>query len=286
MTVLEIIQKSSEFLAKKGIDSPRLQSELIIAHVLGLQRLQLYLNFDKQVSEKDADTIREMVIKRGKHIPLQHILGYTEFCGVKIKTDNRALIPRPETEILVETGLELIKDIPSPRILDFGVGSGCISVVLALKRNDARIVGIDISKDAIELAIENASMNNVSDRIQFLVSDGFSALPKDLKFDLIISNPPYIPSAEISSLQPEVRDYDPVISLDGGEDGLKFYRYLAENAVSFLDVNGTMALEIGYGQADTVSQILQKANWEISNIIKDYNKIDRVIVSKPIKSQN
>lgn len=283
MTVLKIIQKSSEFLAKKGIDSPRLQSELIVSHVLNLPRLQLYLNFDKQVSEKDAALIRDLVIQRGKRIPLQYILGYTEFFGINIKIDRRALIPRPETEILVETSLDIIKDIHSPVVLDFGTGSGCISIAIATKRDDTRIVAIDTSKEAIELATENAAGSNTSGRIQFLLSDGFAEIPKDLKFDLIVSNPPYIPSEEIPSLQPEITGHEPVIALDGGKDGLKFYRYLAENAGNFLKEDRFMALELGCGQAGLVSEILTKNKWEVLKIIRDYNKIERVIVAKHLK---
>ena len=293
MTVIEVIKKSAEFLAKKGVESPRLDSELIVANVLGIQRLQLYLNFDKIIPSEKAEVIKEMLIKRGKRIPLQHILGSVGFYAVNIKIDRRALIPRPETELLVENAVLLLKGIESPSVLDFGTGSGCIGIAIAKHIPTAKITAIDISKDALELARENARINNVDDRTEFVQGDGFSVFSlkeevvlNELKpnpaplFDAIVSNPPYIPTEEIARLQPEVRDYDPLIALDGGKDGLDVIRILAKESGSFLKQNGFLAIEIGAGQIDNVFKIMEQNHWKIESVIKDYNKIDRIVIAR------
>lgn len=293
VTVIEVIKKSAEFLAKKGVESPRLDSELIVANVLGIQRLQLYLNFDKIIPSEKAEVIKEMLIKRGKRIPLQHILGSVGFYSVNIKIDRRALIPRPETELLVENAVLLLKGIESPSVLDFGTGSGCIGIAIAKHIPDAKITAIDISKDALELARENARINNVDDRIEFVQGDGFLVFsqkeglvlnkfkPKTATlFDAIVSNPPYIPTEEIARLQPEVRDYDPLIALDGGRDGLDVIRILSHESGSFLKQNGFLAAEIGAGQSDNVLKIMEQNHWKIESIIKDYNKINRIVIAR------
>lgn len=303
MTVIEIIKKSAEFLSKKGVESPRLDSELITSQALGIPRLQLYLNFDKTVPPEKAELIKEMVIQRGKRIPLQHILGNVVFCGVNLKIDKRALIPRSETEILTETAIELLKDTESPLILDFGTGSGCIAIAMAKKIPSAKIVALDISSEALELAKENSSLNNVMDRVYFCQSDGFSIFEKSkfsdlneflspdldskrhsddsgsILFDAIVSNPPYIPESEIPNLQPEVKEYDPIIALNGGADGLDIIRVLAREGGEYLKPAGFMAIEIGAGQSSQVSRIMEEQGWQIKSVLKDYNKIERVIVA-------
>lgn len=303
MTVIEIIKKSAEFLSKKGVESPRLDSELITSQALGIPRLQLYLNFDKTVPPEKAELIKEMVIQRGKRIPLQHILGNVVFCGVNLKIDKRALIPRSETEILTETAIELLKDTESPLILDFGTGSGCIAIAMAKKIPSAKIVALDISSEALELAKENSSLNNVMDRVYFCQSDGFSIFEKSkfsdlneflspdldskrhsddsgsILFDAIVSNPPYIPESEIPNLQPEVKEYDPIIALNGGADGLDIIRVLAREGGKYLKPAGFMAIEIGAGQSSQVSRIMEGQGWQIKSVLKDYNKIERVIVA-------
>ncbi len=270
MTVLEAIQKSADFLAKKGVESPRLQIELLLAHLLKLPRMKLYLNFERTLTPAETDALRELVKRRGRREPLQHIIGTTSFCGLEIAVNRHALVPRPETELLAELGWEFLnqnsegrvprapdsmrkEDMASQgsalRVLDFGTGTGCIAIALAAKCPTAKITATDVSTDALALAKENAARHNVTERIEFLQGDGFAALTErwgerprepgeDMtndgspgvsphQFDLIISNPPYIPSAEIATLQPEVRDFDPRGALDGGADGLDFYRLIA-----------------------------------------------------------
>ena len=237
MTVLEVIQRSSEFLARKGVESPRLQIELMLAHVLQVPRLKLYLNFNRAVTERELETLRGIVQRRGAREPLQHILGSACFCGLEMIVSREVLVPRPETELLAERGWEFLQQRAagadgSLRVLDFGTGSGCLAIALAVKVAQAEVHAIDVSGAALEIARQNAVRHAVADRIHFHAGDGFAALPDQLTFDLVISNPPYIPSAEIDKLEPEVRHYDPRRALDGGADGLDFYRRLFGRQIS------------------------------------------------------
>ena len=304
MTVLEAIQKSTEFLAKKGVESPRLQTELLLAHLLKLPRMKLYLNFERTLTPPETDTLRELVKRRGQHEPLQHITGSTSFCGFEIAVNRHVLIPRPETEMLAELGWNFLSTLnPQPSIvLDFGTGSGCIAIALAAKCPSAKIVATDVSPEALALAKDNAARNKVTERIEFLQSDGFAALDSEgrvprapsikdgdggsqssplrkMEFDLIISNPPYIPSAEIAALQPEVRDFDPRGALDGGIDGLDFYRRLAANAKPFLKPGGTIMLEFGDGQADAIQTIFETEKWIVEAVREDYSQRQRIFIA-------
>ena len=299
VTVLEAIQKSTEFLGKKDVESPRLQTELLLAHLLKMPRMKLYLNFDRVLTTVETDGLRESVRRRGQREPLQHITGSTSFCGYEISVNRNVLVPRPETEMLAELGWQFIQQIekrtepqtepaanPSraARILDFCTGSGCIAIVLAAKCPPANIVATDISPEALALALENATKNNVAGRIEFRQGDGFAALVNVgdaavLRFDLILSNPPYIPSAEIATLDPEVRDFDPGLALDGGADGLEFYRRLATEAEPFLTAGGKMMVEFGDGQADAIKKILEDEKWIVEAVKEDYSQRARILVA-------
>ena len=282
MTVLEAIQKSTEFLAKKGVESPRLQTELLLAHLLKMPRMKLYLNFERVLTPAETDALRELIKRRSQREPLQHIVGSTSFCGFEIAVNRHSLVPRPETELLAELGWQFLSTINSQlsTALDFGTGTGCIAIALAVKCPNAKIIATDISADALTLATQNAARNKIAERIEFLQGDGFAALPKDERFDLIISNPPYIPSAEIETLQPEVRDFDPHAALDGGADGLDFYRRLAAEARSFLKTNGKIMLEFGDGQADTIKKIFENEKWIVEAVKEDYSQRARVLAAK------
>ena len=314
MTVLEAIQKSADFLGKKGVESPRLQTELLLAHLLKLPRMKLYLNFDRALTAAETDALRELVKRRGQREPLQHIVGSTSFCGYEIAVNRHALVPRPETELLAELGWQFLQgraDLPAGRdaqqrvpasALDFGTGTGCIAIALAAKCPDAKIIATDISADALALAKENAAANKVAERIEFLQGDGFAALTGTVErgrlaaaslptrirrrarprsFDLIISNPPYIPSAEIETLQPEVRDFDPRAALDGGSDGLDFYRQFAAEAKLFLKPDGKIMLEFGDGQADAIKTIFENEKWIVEAVKEDYSHRARILIAKP-----
>ena len=299
MTVLEAIQKSADFLGKKNVESPRLQVELLLAHLLKMPRMKLYLNFERVLTSTETDALRELVKRRGQREPLQHIIGSTSFCGYEIAVNRHALVPRSETELFAEEGWKFLGE-KETSVLDFGTGTGCIAIALAAKCPNAKIVAIDISADALALAKQNVERNNVAARIEFLQGDGFAALqnrwgerPREPKsnvqdgspgvsphqFDLIISNPPYIPSVEIETLQPEVRDFDPRAALDGGADGLDFYRKLATEAKLFLKPSGKIMLEFGDGQADAIKKIFENEKWIVEAVKEDYSQRARILIA-------
>ena len=279
MTVIEAIQKSTEFLGKKNVESPRLQTELLLAYLLKMPRMKLYLNFDRVLLPVEIDSLRELIKRRGQREPLQHIVGSTSFCGYEISVTRNALIPRPETELLAELGWKFLLERQTPTALDFGTGSGCIAIALAAKCPNAKITALDVSADALALAKQNALQNQAAERIEFLLGDGFAALAGKTQFDLLMSNPPYIASAEIETLDPEVKDFDPRGALDGGADGLDFYRRLAAEAKPFLKPDGKIMLEFGDGQADDIKKILDNEKWIVEAIQDDYSQRARILIA-------
>lgn len=282
MTVLEVIQKSSEFLAKKDVESARLQTELLLAHVLKMPRMKLYLNFDRTLSSTELDTLRALIKRRGQREPLQHILESTSFCGIEIAVNAHVLVPRPETELLAECGWQFLSTLnpQSSTALDFGTGSGCVAIALAVNCPTARVYALDVSSEALAVARRNAARHGVDGRIEFVTGDGFAALPAGARFDLIISNPPYIPTAEIASLPPEVRDHDPRVALDGGADGLDFYREFAARATGWLNPGGKIMLELGDGQADAVRQLFAAQLWIVEAVTADYSHRPRILIAR------
>jgi len=324
VTVLEAIQKSTEFLGKKNVESPRLQTELLLAHLLKMPRMKLYLNFERGLTPVETDGLRELIKRRGQREPLQHITGSTSFCGYEIAVGRQVLVPRPETEQLAEFGWKFLVErraqsrlvktdvsaqaetvLGAPTALDFCTGSGCIAIALAAKCPDAKIIATDVSTEALILARENAARNDVVTRIEFLHGDGFAALqivgqagsppgssaqpagkmPAPL-FDLIISNPPYIPSAEIETLEPEVRDFDPRIALDGGADGLGFYRRIASQSNLFLKSDGKIMVEFGDGQAGAICKIFETEKWIVESVKEDYSQRARILIAKKSSSSS
>ena len=302
MTVLEAIQKSADFLGKKGVESSRLNAELLLAHQLKLARMKLYLNFERVLTAAETDGYRELVKRRGLREPLQHITGSTSFCGCEISVNRHALVPRPETELLAELGWQFLAtcNLQPATALDFGTGTGCIAIALAVKCPAAKITALDFSADARALAKQNAAANQVAERVEFFQGDGFAALPVvgqasslsssntnttgetpvPLLFDLIISNPPYIASAEIATLEPEVKDFDPRAALDGGADGLDFYHRLAKEAPAFLKPDGKIMLEFGDGQADAIKNIFIGEKWIVEAVKEDYSHRARILVAR------
>lgn len=270
MSLLEVLKGASDFLAKQGVESPRLNAEHLLAHVLGIKRLELYLQFDRPLGEKEREPLRDLVRRRGAGIPLQHLLGTAEFRGRSFKSDARALIPRPETEQLVERALTY----PHPSsILDVATGSGVISLTLALERPDAKVTATDISPEALALARENAAVLGV-DRVEFHEADLMP--PEKDSFDLITANLPYIPAGEISSLSREVRN-DPILALDGGPEGLDLILRLAPLAFARLCPGGRLLLEIGIGQSQAVMECLARHNYRDIAVLPDYQGVPRFI---------
>jgi len=282
VTVLEAIQKSADFLAKKGVESPRLQTELLLAHLLKMPRMNLYLNFERALTTAETDALRELIKRRGQREPLQHITGSVSFYGFEIAVNRHALVPRPETELLAEEGWQFLATRHPSLVtaLDFGTGTGCIAIALAVKCPNAKIIALDVSPETLALAKENAARNSATERIEFLLGDGLAALKAEAKFDLIISNPPYIPSAEIETLQPEVRDFDPRAALDGGADGLNFYRMFAAQAKPFLKPDGKIMLEFGDGQSEAIRKIFETEKWIVEAVKEDYSQRARILVAR------
>lgn len=279
VTVLEVIQRSTDFLARKGVDSPRLQVELLLAHVLDLPRLQLYLNFERSLSPAELDALRRLIQRRGEREPLQHLVGSTSFCGLELQVTRDVLVPRPETEALAERAWQFLGTVnaAAPEVLDLGTGSGCLAIALAVKCPNSRIQAVDLSEAALEIARTNARRHGLLNRIAFHRGDAFAALPPGLRFDLIVSNPPYIPSAEIASLMPEVRDHDPRLALDGGSDGRDFYRRFAAEAAGWLRPGGRMMLEFGDGEAPALRPIFESHNWIVECVAEDYSGEPRIL---------
>lgn len=279
MTVVEVIQRSTEFLQRHGVDSPRLQVELLLGHVLKLPRLQLYLCHDRVLLPSELDPLRTLVKRRASREPLQHLVGSTSFCGREIRVSPAALIPRPETETLAELAVAALRGLPSatPVALDFGTGTGCLAIHLAAECPAAQLHAVDLSEPALALARINVSAHGLAERVALHLGDGFSALPDGLRFELIVSNPPYIPAGEIAGLQAEVRDFDPRSALDGGADGLDFYRRLAAEGAARLNPGGVLFAEIGDGQETAVSALFSAAGWGRINVHPDLTGKLRVV---------
>ena len=282
VTVLEVIQRGSEYLSRRGVDSPRLQMELMLAHVLSLPRLKLYLEFERVLSESEAGRMREMVRRRGEREPLQHILGTVNFCGWELAVDRRVLVPRPETELLAERAWQFLEQRlaqtgAAGAVLDLGTGSGCLAIIVAKKVPLAEVHAVDVSAEALEVARANAARHEA--KVTFYEGDYFSALAAETRLDLIVSNPPYIPQGDLDQLQPEVRDFDPPLALNGGLDGLVHYRRLASEGLERLNPGGRLMLELGDGQAASVGAIFGQAGWRVEAVDKDYAGMERILVA-------
>lgn len=283
-TILTLIQKSTAFFEEKGIGEPKLSAEHLMAHALGVKRLQMYLRFDQPVQETELESFRTMVRRRLRHEPVQYIVGTTEFYGLEFAVSPAVLIPRPETEHLIDTFLDLRKSEllrPDLRLLDVGTGSGAIAVTLAKHLQDARITATDISEEALGVARANAMLHGLEERIHFLRHDILTdrAAEAGAPFDVVVSNPPYIPKDEIPELQPEVRDHEPLAATTDGADGLRFYRRFAEAAAELLTEGGLLAVEIGHGQSEAVQALFSDAGLRDIAVRKDYAGIDRVVTA-------
>lgn len=268
MTLLELIRSTTGYFEKHGIESPRLNAEHLVAHALSCQRLDLYLQFERVPTEVELGPLREMVRKRAQGIPLQHLLGTAEFHGRSFLCDARALVPRPETEQLVEFVLAELRKIPgpAPRLLDVGTGSGVIALTLAVELPGAVIEAVDRSPAALALAQENATRLALAGRVQFREADLLAGASGH--YQAIIANLPYIPAAEIATLSREVR-HDPPAALDGGGDGLDLIRRLIDEAPTHL-AGGLLALEIGAGQVEAVRDLGARANFRDIRDLADY----------------
>ncbi len=276
MTVLEVLQRSTEYLNKRKIDNPRLNAEHLLGHVLRRTRMELYLDFERTLGESELAPLRELIRHRGEGEPLQHLLGTVEFCGLTFLCDKRAMVPRPETEELVEL---LKSQIPNPKsqILDVGTGSGVIALSLAVKFPEAEVLAADISEDALALARENAERLGLSARVQFRKSNLLDGV--DGSFDLIVANLPYIPRKDRQSLAREVL-HDPEVALFAGESGDELVRELIGQAPARLKPGGLLALEVGIGQAASLTGLLRKKNYHDIESKNDYSGVNRFLLAR------
>ena len=277
-TLLEVLQSTTAYFQKHGIESPRLNTEHLIAHVLKMSRLELYLEFETKLNESELGQLRELVRRRAQGEPLQHLLGTVEFCGQTFAIDKRALVPRPETEQLVELlASEDRGQRTDIRILDVGTGSGVIALSLAKQFPGAEVFAVDISGDALTLAQENAAQLGLSERVHFRKSDLLEGLLE--RFDVIVANLPYVAMQDRQSLAREVL-HDPEVALFAGEKGDELVRKLIEQAPSHLNPGGLLALEIGINQAEGLSEFLRQKNYHDIESKKDYSGITRFLLAR------
>ncbi len=277
LTVLESIKLSTEYLEKKGVESPRINAELLLAHILNCKRLDLYLTFDRPLSDEEVALYRSFLKRRGEYEPLQYIVGSVEFYGLPFLVNSSVLIPRQETEILVEEIIEQNKDRQGLKILDIGTGSGNIAISLAKNLPDAEVTATDISKEALVVAGKNSFCNGTESKVKFIENDILKGYPEEKGFDVVVSNPPYVSVNDFEGLRPELKVYEPRQALTDNADGLFYYREISAKARELLLPGGRLYFETGEGQADAVKKILEEKNFGAIRIKNDYLDIERVV---------
>lgn len=275
----QAINEAVQYLSHRGIADASIDGEYLLLHLLQYDRVKLYTSLDEEISVSQYKAYRELIEKRGAGMPTQYIIGKQEFMGLRFIVSPEVLIPRQDTETLVETILEEIPAAKEKLILDIGTGTGCIPISVCHFRKEMKGIGIDISEEALKIADENGVHNGVEDRIRWVKSNLFHQVPRK-QFDYIVSNPPYIPSGDIENLMCEVKEYEPKRALDGGPDGLDFYRIISREAKKFLNQTGTVFYEVGYNQADMVSKILEEEGYLQIRQVKDLTGIQRVVYGK------
>jgi release factor glutamine methyltransferase len=278
LTVLEVIRKTAEYFGARGMESPRLNAELLVGHALGLPRMQVYLAFERILLEAELSRIRELVRRRGRREPLQHLIGETEFHGLRLKVDGRALVPRPETELLVE--IIIARCAPAPaRILDLGTGGGAIALALAQALPSAQVTAVDASAAALALAAENAASTGLGARVRLVASDWFSGLGADETFELIVANPPYLSAEEVAAAAPEVRDFEPAGALASGEGGLADLRAILTEAPRRLTPGSWLALETGVEHHPALAELARSAGYARSESLRDLTGRNRFFLA-------
>ncbi len=278
-TIIKILDWTKQYFADRGVENPRLDAEVLLCAVLQCERIKLYMDFERPLTGAELSQYKNYVARRGQHEPLAYILGEKEFMRNSFKVTPATLVPRPETELLVESLIKAAQGLKADgdvKILDIGTGSGAIIVSLLDYLPNAKGVGVDISVDALIVAEENSRRIGVRERAGFMQSDLFSRIPADKKFDIIVSNPPYIPAADIAGLAKDVQK-EPRGALDGGADGLDFYRRIISEAMDHMADEGILAFEVGINQAQVVAELCRKAGFKATAIRKDYADIERMV---------
>ena len=296
-TVSEILDKTTRYLKERGIPEPRIDAEVLLAHVLKIERLEIYLNLDCQLTEKELSAYEKLIERKVGREPVAYIVGYKEFMGLKFFLNKDVLIPRPETEILVEKVIEKTWNIKKPRnygyrrdnsitIVDLCTGSGNIAISLARNIESCKIYATDISEGAIQVALKNARFHNVEGKVEFLLGDLFSPLEKfnsNLAIDFVVSNPPYVKSRDLVLLQPEIKK-EPISALEGGNEGLNFYHRIVPEALKYLVDGGYLIMEIGDRQGEAVMNLIKKEKrFSPPQLVKDYAGLDRVVEAQKLR---
>ncbi len=275
---IELLNKTIDYLKEKEVPEFKLDAEYIFSNVLKVNRSFLNFQLSKKIEDNDLKEIKRMTILRGKYRkPLQQIFGEWEFYGYPFLVNEYVLIPRSDTEVLVEQCKILLTELENPKILDIGTGSGAIAITLGKEVPSSNVIGLDISDEALLIAIKNAELN-ITKNVVFQKSDVFSSIPKGTEFDLIVSNPPYIPLDEYENLMVEVKKYEPKIALTDNGDGYFFYEKISKEAGEFLKIGGYLAFEVGYNQAEKVAFLMEENKFKLIAIIKDYCGIERVVI--------
>jgi release factor glutamine methyltransferase len=276
-TIRELLGPAREYLEGKGVPSPKLDAEYLLAHVLGIPRLELYLDHDRELDPSEVDSLRELVRRRGKREPLAYVLGSWSFYGLELHCDARALVPRPETEILVEHCLALLQGVAAPSIADVGTGTGAIALALAARLPEASVTAIDSSADALALAAENAELNGLGPRVELLQGDLLAPVA-GRRFDLVASNPPYV--AEGDDVDPEVSGYEPALAVFAGDGGRAVLERLAHDAPAALLPGGRLVVELGEGQASWLAEQLAGLGYEAVEVTSDLRGVERVVSAR------
>jgi release factor glutamine methyltransferase len=281
-TIQRLLTWITEYLTQKDVDSPRLSAELLLSHVLGLRRIELYTQFNKPVEQEKLDELRALVKRAGQHEPVAYLVGRTEFYSIEFEVTGDCLIPRPETEMLVQRSIEFLRKRTGPHyVCDLCTGCGAIAVGIAKNVAEAKVVATDISESALAVAARNVEKHQLADRIELRQGDLFDPLVPQLdQFDLIACNPPYVSTAEYEALDKNVKDYEPRTALHAGEGGLDVYRRIVERVAQFLKPDGILLLEIGYMQGPAVRELLEQTSaFAEIRIEKDFQKHDRIVVA-------
>lgn len=276
-SIAATVRRAAEVLDQNGVPDARREAGALLSHVIGKDRTFLISHAEDSLSEREQQGFAEVIARRASGEPAQYIIGTQDFYGREFRVTPAVLIPRPETELLVEAALQVMN--ANAKICDVGTGSGCIAITLVCERDDARAVAVDVSEAALEVARGNASEHSVGERIDFQVSDCFSGLDDNTdQFDLIVSNPPYVSATLLPGLQREVRDYEPLVALSPGEDGLSIIRRLLKDSPRFLRKNGHLIMEIGFDQGDAVRNLIDENVWTLKEIRPDLQCIPRIVI--------
>lgn len=275
-TISEMLRQAAEILHERGITEPRREAASLLMLALQKDRTFLIARSDYELNDEEKKRFQEFLNRRAAREPLQYIRGEQEFYGLNFALTPDVLIPRPETELIVENALEILREIRNPRFCEIGTGSGCISIALLHEIKAARAVGLDISEKALAVTRRNAERHDVSERLELKISDVFERLP-DEKFDLIISNPPYVPGDDIAALQAEVRDFEPLVALTDGADGFSIIEKIIGGAPRFLKPGAFLLMEIGFNQAAKVSAMFDREIWQSLEIFPDLQGIPRMV---------